>query len=290
MSENARMDTALNSTKTSSDEETLFGGSHVAKDGLDDFLNEVSETVEAAAPRLTISRPEDFDDADIEDSILEEVRSQTVATEDAGSVYTETTSSATEDHDNWPWDTDLDEIKSRNSEQTAAQDDYDDLGFDELDRLTRPSTAGREASALPVLEDDHSAIEDVVLSMPIVQTPVEATLAGLTRSTGLSAVEAVSAEIEREPGQKEHALQQEASTPEIESPEMDVSAHRVALPKRIGDGRLVPARLTWRPGDPFGGTDGTGRRRFRWDVMLTSAGITAACGMACIWLLRTILA
>lgn len=62
-------------------------------------------------------------------------------------------------------------------------------------------------------------------------------------------------------------------------------------PKRIGSGRLVPARLTWKPGDPFAGTvERYAKRRFRWEVMLTSASITAASGMGCAWLLRAIFA
>ncbi|MBN2561243.1 MAG: hypothetical protein JXQ75_09970 [Phycisphaerae bacterium] len=61
-------------------------------------------------------------------------------------------------------------------------------------------------------------------------------------------------------------------------------------PKRIGSGRLVPARLTWKPGDPFATPSRPKRNQFRWEAMLTAACITAACGLGCIWLLRTILA
>lgn len=61
-------------------------------------------------------------------------------------------------------------------------------------------------------------------------------------------------------------------------------------PDRIGQGKLVAARLTWKPGDPFG--DGRPRsvQRFSWEAMLTSACITAACGLLCVWLLHSILA
>ena len=61
-------------------------------------------------------------------------------------------------------------------------------------------------------------------------------------------------------------------------------------PDRIGQGKLVSARLTWKPGDPFG--DGKARpvARFSWESMLTSACITAACGLLCVWLLHSILA
>lgn len=61
-------------------------------------------------------------------------------------------------------------------------------------------------------------------------------------------------------------------------------------PDRIGHGKLVAARLTWKPGDPFG--DGRRRsvERFSWESMLTSACLTAACGLLCVWLLHSILA
>jgi len=61
-------------------------------------------------------------------------------------------------------------------------------------------------------------------------------------------------------------------------------------PDRIGQGKLVSARLTWKPGDPFG--DGKPRpvEQFSWESMLTSACITAACGLFCVWLLRSLLA
>lgn len=61
------------------------------------------------------------------------------------------------------------------------------------------------------------------------------------------------------------------------------------VPKRIGSGRLVPARLTWKPRDPFAMPAPAKRSQFRWDTMLTWACVTAACGLGCIWLLRSIL-
>lgn len=61
-------------------------------------------------------------------------------------------------------------------------------------------------------------------------------------------------------------------------------------PKRIGSGTLVPARLTWKPGDPFGENAESAGPRFRWELMLRSACITAACGLFCVWLLHSIFA
>ncbi len=63
-----------------------------------------------------------------------------------------------------------------------------------------------------------------------------------------------------------------------------------AAPARIGSGRLVPARLTWKPRDPFAAGARPEMGRFRWELMLTSACITAVCGLGCVWLLRTLLA
>ncbi len=65
---------------------------------------------------------------------------------------------------------------------------------------------------------------------------------------------------------------------------------RGAAPKRIGRGTLVRARLTWKPGDPFGDSEETPGSAFRWELMLASACVTAACGLFCVWLLHSILA
>ncbi|MBX3396007.1 MAG: hypothetical protein KF841_11635 [Phycisphaerae bacterium] len=63
------------------------------------------------------------------------------------------------------------------------------------------------------------------------------------------------------------------------------------LPKRIGSGSLVPAKLTWMPKDPFGnGVREKSAPRFRWELMLTSACITTVCTLAIIWLLRAVAA
>lgn len=63
------------------------------------------------------------------------------------------------------------------------------------------------------------------------------------------------------------------------------------LPKRIGSGSLVPAKLTWMPKDPFGnGVREKSAPRFRWELMLTSACVTAVCTLGIIWLLRAVAA
>ena len=81
-----------------------------------------------------------------------------------------------------------------------------------------------------------------------------------------------------------------ADAPGEDEPMQPGVCRRGVAPKRIGRGTLVPARLTWKPGDPFGGEELPRDQRFRWEVMLTSACVTAACGMLCVWLLHSILA
>lgn len=112
-------------------------------------------------------------------------------------------------------------------------------------------------------EDDHSASEDVILCEPTAVLGDESIVE--LEESAEAAIESVG---EVAPA---YALK------------------TVNTPKRIGSGQLVPARLTWRPGDPFG-SDAKGKSRFRWELMLTSACVTAACGLGGIWLLRTLLA
>lgn len=60
-------------------------------------------------------------------------------------------------------------------------------------------------------------------------------------------------------------------------------------PKRIGSGALVPAKLTWMPKDPFGsGVKEKPVSRFRWELMLTAASLTAVGGLVVVWLLKTV--
>lgn len=61
-------------------------------------------------------------------------------------------------------------------------------------------------------------------------------------------------------------------------------------PGRIGEGKLIPSRLTWKPRELFGGAAARRADPFKWEVMLTTACVTAACGMVGIWLLRSVLA
>lgn len=61
-------------------------------------------------------------------------------------------------------------------------------------------------------------------------------------------------------------------------------------PKRIGGGKLIQPRLTWKPGDPFADpnrTDGM-PGRFRWELMLSTACGTAVFGLAFFWIMRMV--
>ncbi|MCG8408605.1 MAG: hypothetical protein MI923_25665 [Phycisphaerales bacterium] len=111
--------------------------------------------------------------------------------------------------------------------------------------------------------DDQSATEDLVLCEP---PAAQAEMLTLKAGNGGSSEKASTAEVSkgvRQPG---------------------------VAPKRIGSGTLVPARLTWKPGDPFGEDAEPAGSRFRWEIMLRSACITAACGLLCVWLLHSIFA
>mgnify|MGYP000527779978 CR=1 FL=1 len=67
------------------------------------------------------------------------------------------------------------------------------------------------------------------------------------------------------------------------------AAARKEPPRRVGSGQLQNPRLNWRPGAPFGDGPARTHGRFRWELMLTTACGTAACGLVGIWLLRTLL-
>ena len=57
-------------------------------------------------------------------------------------------------------------------------------------------------------------------------------------------------------------------------------------PRRIGNGKLVASRVQWRPGDPFGQSTRAPVQNFKWNRMVRSACVTAACGFLLVWLLH----
>lgn len=209
----------------------------------------------APRPNLTLVRD---DDDDLEESILREhceALDADVLTSSEGAAA----SPREADTDAWPWE---DEVESSRGDRAEMDDGpvFQTASMKHAERAEAQTT-----SASPCREDDQSASEDVILCEPV----------------GILTVEQAA-------GAEETAAEDEILT-ESDEAGSAYSLRTVNTPRRIGSGQLVPARLTWRPGDPFGG-DVRGKTRFRWEVMLTSACVTAACGLGCIWLLRTLLA
>lgn len=282
---------------------SLFDDDAPLTEACDDALPELDDAEESPLPNLKLSHGDEADEAadfSADDEALE-------------------VDSSDDDADRWPWDSDIaeatthteDEIEIaddavtgesliESDDETDADDDIDEDATD--DSPLTLADEDDEMAAIAADLSDHSAIEDVVLSTPMVQTPIEETLASFARKLDEEDA-AANAEDEHETRFAEGparavviAAQNNTDSSANETSNESAASiatgqPRIALtPKRIGSGQLVPARLTWRPGDPFGDIGGNGPRRFRWDVMLTSAGVTAACGLACIWLLRTLLA
>lgn len=81
-----------------------------------------------------------------------------------------------------------------------------------------------------------------------------------------------------------------ATGPGVAAGGFSAAAKVSAAPGRIGEGKLIPSRLTWKPRELFGGAAARRADPFKWEVMLTTACVTAACGMVGIWLLRSVLA
>ncbi len=81
-----------------------------------------------------------------------------------------------------------------------------------------------------------------------------------------------------------------AAEPEVAAGTVCAAAKVSTAPGRIGEGKLIPSRLTWKPRELFGGAAARRADPFKWEVMLTTACVTAACGMVGIWLLRSVLA
>lgn len=247
-------------------------------------------------PQLKLRRA-DLDDDDI-------------PSDDSDMGETSDSDDAIDENDHWPWDHDLAEVAVNDDDQPSDEqseiDSFDDEIADSDTSISQQDEDHVAMSAVAADLEDHAAIEDLILSMPIVQTPIEESLAAFARGlesdgddtpelnqTSLQAtgptpaviIEAASStNLANESGSRGRSTTVEGGLAG------SVPAQPSVTPKRIGSGELVPARLTWRPGDPFGDTGDSGLRRFRWDLMLTSAGVTAACGLACIWLLRTLLA
>jgi len=268
----------------------------------DDHFDDDATASEASAPKHDLPqlklRRADHDDEDIpsDDSEMDEISDS---------------DDAIDENDRWPWDHDLAEVAVDDDDQSSDEESEIDSFDDDEIAGSNPLMSQQDEdhvamSAVAADLEDHAAIEDLILSMPIVQTPIEESLAAFARGlesdgddtpelieTSLQAtgptpaviIEAASStNVANESGSRGRSTTVESGLAG------STAVQPTVTPKRIGSGELVPVRLTWRPGDPFGDTGESGVRRFRWDLMLTSAGVTAACGLACIWLLRTLLA
>lgn len=268
----------------------------------DDHFDDDATAIEASAPNNDLPQLK-LRHADHDDDEIQSDDSEMGAFSDADD--------AIDENDHWPWDHDLAEVgvdaDDQSSDDEPPTESLDDDEIADSDSSISPQDEDHVAmSAVAADLEDHAAIEDLILSMPIVQTPIEESLAAFARglepdgdntselketsvqATGPTPAVIIEAALSRDAA--DELGSRGRSTSDVGGLAGTGFAQPTITPKRIGSGELVPARLTWRPGDPFGDTGESGMRRFRWDLMLTSAGVTAACGLACIWLLRTLLA
>lgn len=167
------------------------------------------------------------------------------------------------------------------------QGESEGLGADSEVATSAVETPDREdspeAEVFPV--GDQSATEDLILSEP---PEAQAQMLQLSFDSDILHTESPAEATDDTP--EEPPTTSAPILPFRPVPTKTNSPSPRKTPDRIGQGKLVAARLTWKPGDPFG--DGRTRPvvRFSWESMLTSACITAACGLLCVWLLHSILA
>jgi hypothetical protein len=148
---------------------------------------------------------------------------------------------------------------------------------------------------------DEPLVDEPLINEPIIEKMIVEETTFTTDTTPVAATAAVETAVAEAPV---------VETPEVRAPApnrvdaepaplppMTAFAHercatqrQGVVPKRIGSGRLVPAKLTWKPRDPFACPSKPKAQRFRWELMLTAACITAVCGLGCVWILRTLLA
>ena len=174
--------------------------------------------------------------------------------------------------DRWPWvanrSDDGEGKRGAPQKRTPETDGTEDVR----------QSAGVES---PCVVDDESATEDLILCQPPVG---QAAKPYDSRKSTRSAQRGVT---------RPRSKGDRGPMPELPA-RGDIARlgtkRQAAAPKQIGRGKLVPARLTWKPGDPFGQDCERRPDRFRWELMLTSACITAASGLICVWLLHSLFA
>lgn len=158
------------------------------------------------------------------------------------------------EEDAWPWNHDGGEDLVLSTRQTDSIPSWDDA-----ERMVASAERG----------EDHSATEDLILSRRNGVRPDQAAVSAQSSGPAIA-------------GQLRRASTFKAKATHLQAP--------LEAPKRIGSGNLVPARLTWKPGDVFGDGAPGAKSKFRWESMLRSACITAACGLLGVWLLHSIFA
>lgn len=158
------------------------------------------------------------------------------------------------EEDSWPWNHDGGEDLVLSGRQTDSIPTWDNA-----ERMVAPSEVG----------EDHSATEDLILGRRGGVRPDQPAASAQTSGQAIA-------------GQLRRASTFKAKATHLQAP--------LEAPKRIGSGNLVPARLTWKPGDVFGDGAPGARQKFRWESMLRSACITASCGLLGVWLLHSIFA
>ncbi len=146
-----------------------------------------------------------------------------------------------------------------------------------------------EAASMAIDEDHHGGSECIVLKQP------PAARGAMLAITHASGAKLASGKSSADAGRERATLR---SMPRPPMPELPARGEIAALakkpsgtaPRRIGRGQLVSRRLNWRPGDPFGGATGDARPPLRWERVIATTCVTAACGMACLWIITTIFA
>ncbi len=231
----------------------------------------------------------DLEDLDLFREALTKMKEDAASASDASLVVDDRprlTLVRPEDHDEASSASLLDDTTVMDEQSQTDEDDYGELWLESLTGNTgyESTVSGATSETTCALIDegmvgystleseddaeyhhhDHSAVEDVVIENPLAET------------IGLD--EAI-----------EEAQPVQMPVVAASKPAATLGVQRHPVPQRIGSGKLAPTKLSWKPGDPFGCSDDP-TRRFRWELMLTTACVTAMCGLTCIWLLRTILA
>ncbi|HWL94389.1 MAG TPA: hypothetical protein VNT79_12730 [Phycisphaerae bacterium] len=154
--------------------------------------------------------------------------------------------------------------------------------------------------ATPVEACDHSGISDILLCQPpvaysaMLELRLPSPLGRRSNRNGTARPQRTPAPAAQSEGSSVTAGWTGRAMPEL-PPRGEIARLGIkrppGAPKRIGSGALVPAKLTWMPKDPFGrGVTEKKGARFRWELMLTAASVTAACGLGVVWLLKSVTA